>query len=87
MTASSTEDVCRDEGWQRGQRMSSVGWFFFLIIFLKMWTAFKIFIEFVTTSFLFYVRVFWLRGMWGLSSPTRDRTHPPPHHLHWKAKS
>ena len=26
---------------------------------------------------LFYVLVFWLRGMWGLSSPTRDRIHAP----------
>ena len=57
--------------------MLSVGCFF-LRIFLKMWTTLKIFIEFVTASFLFYVWVFWLRGMWGLGSPTRDRTCPPP---------
>ena len=37
--------------------------FFFLKVFL-MWTGFKVFIEFVTTLPLFYVLVFWLRGMW-----------------------
>ena len=41
-----------------------------------MWTLFNIFIEFVTILLLFfYVLVFWPRGMWDLSSPTRDRTH------------
>ena len=35
------------------------------------------FIEFVTILFLFYDLVLWPHGMWGLSSPTRDRTHIP----------
>ena len=39
-----------------------------------MWTIFKIFIEFVTTLFLFYALVFWPQGMWDLSSLTRDQT-------------
>ena len=43
-----------------------------------MWTIFKVFIEFVTILLLFYVLVFWPRGTWDLSSPTRD--------LHWEAK-
>ena len=42
-----------------------------------MWTIFKVFIEFVTIVFLFYVLVFWPQGMWDLSSPTRDGTHTP----------
>ena len=42
-----------------------------------MWTILKVFIEFVTISFLFSFLVFWLQGMWDLSSPTRDRTHAP----------
>ena len=42
-----------------------------------MWTIFNVFIEFVTILLLFYVLVFWLRGMWDLSSPTRDRTLTP----------
>ena len=42
-----------------------------------MWTSFKVFIEFVTILLLFYVLVFWPRGMWDLSSPTRDQTHTP----------
>ena len=42
-----------------------------------MWTIFKVFIEFVTILLLFYVLVFWLRGVWDLNSPTRDRTHTP----------
>ena len=33
---------------------------------------FKVFIEFVTILFLFYVLDFWLRGMWDLSFLTRD---------------
>ena len=42
-----------------------------------MWTIFKLFIEFVTILLLFFVLVFWPRGMWGLSSPTRVRTRTP----------
>ena len=45
--------------------------FFFLRFFL-MWTIFKVFIEFVTILLLFYVLVFWPRGMWDLSSPTKE---------------
>ena len=35
---------------------------------------FKVFIEFVTLSFLFSVLVFWQWGMLDLTSPTRDCT-------------
>ena len=42
-----------------------------------MWTIFKVFIECVTILLLFHVLVFWLQGMWDLSSPTRDRNHTP----------
>ena len=49
---------------------------FFFKIFL-IWTIFKVFIEFVTILLLFYVLIFWPRGMWDLSSPTRDRTPTP----------
>ena len=42
-----------------------------------MWTIFKVFIEFVTILLLFYVLVLWPRGMWDLSSLTRDRTRTP----------
>ena len=38
---------------------------------------FKVFTEFVTILLLFPVLVFWLRGMWDLSSRTRDQTHTP----------
>ena len=45
-----------------------------LFIFL-MWTILKVFIEFFfTVLLLFYVLVFWLRGMWDPRSLTRDRT-------------
>ena len=40
-----------------------------------MWTIFKVFIEFVTR--LFYVLVYCLQGMWGLSSLSRDQTCTP----------
>jgi len=39
-----------------------------------MWTTFKVFIEFVTVLFLFYVLFFWPQDMWNLSSLTRDQT-------------
>ena len=42
-----------------------------------MWTIFKVFIEFVRISLLFYVLVFWLWGMWDFSVLTRDRTRTP----------
>ena len=45
-----------------------------------MWTIFEVFIDFVTVLLLFYVLFlffFWLRGMWDLSSLTRDQTHTP----------
>ena len=63
----------------------SPGHFSFFLFFL-MWSLFKLFIEFVTKLLLFYVFgvffgdcfiVFWLRGMWDLSSLTRDRTCTP----------
>ena len=39
-----------------------------------MWTVFIAFIEFVTILLLFYILVFWPRGMQELRSLTRDRT-------------
>ena len=42
-----------------------------------MWTIFKVFIETVTILLLFYVLVFWPRGMWDLCSPVRDGTFTP----------
>ena len=48
---------------------------FVLKILFLMWTIFKVFIDFVTILLLVYVfwfLVFWPRGMWDLSSQTRD---------------
>ena len=48
-----------------------------------MWTIFKVFVEFVTILLLFYVFYFVIfvlfgpRGMWDLSSLTRDQTCTP----------
>ena len=42
-----------------------------------MWTIFKVFIECITILLLFYVLVFWPRGTWDLSSPTKDQTRTP----------
>ena len=42
-----------------------------------MWSSFKVFIDFATILFLFYVLVFWPQGTWDLNSPTMDRTHSP----------
>ena len=49
---------------------------FFFYDFL-MWTIFNVFIEFVTMLLLFFVLIVWPRGMWDLSSLTRDRTLTP----------
>ena len=42
-----------------------------------MWAILKIFTEFITIVLLSYVLVFWLQGVWDLSSPTGERTHIP----------
>ena len=39
-----------------------------------MWTISKVFIQFFTIFLLFDALIFWPRGMWDISSPTRDRT-------------
>ena len=51
--------------------------FLFVLFCFLMWTNFKVFIEFVTILLLFYVLVFWARGIRHLSSQARDRTHTP----------
>ena len=45
--------------------------------FKKMWTIFKVVIEFVTVLLLRYVLVLWLQGKWDFSSPTRVEPPPP----------
>ena len=54
---------------------------FFLFHFFLMWTIFKVFIEFVTLSHLFFffnvLLFFFPGGMWDLSSQTKDWTHTP----------
>ena len=51
------------------EREKKVCLFFF---FFLMRTIFKVFIDFVTALLLFYVLIFGPRGMWDLSSSTRD---------------
>ena len=65
------------QSWTRLKRLSSSSSNVLYIPFKKkdfflMWTIFKVFIEFVTMWLLSYVLIFWLRGMWDLSSQTRD---------------
>ena len=61
---------------------------FFVFLFFLMWPLLKVCIEFVTILLLFYVLVLWPRGMWYLSSPTRDRTCTPCIGLlnHWTTR-
>ena len=47
---------------------------FLFKIFFLMWTLFRVFIEFVTILFLYYVLGFWPGGMWDLNSLTRELT-------------
>ena len=49
-----------------------------------MWTVFKVFIECVTILLLFYILVFWPRGMWESLLPYQGWN---PHPLYWKAES
>ena len=64
-------------GWlDKGLRLLGSLILFFKIFFL-MWAIFEVFIEFVTTSLLFYFFVFWPPGTWDPSSPARDQTHTP----------
>ena len=51
-------------------------WWCHWLHLLFEWSLLKVFIEFVTVLLLFYVLVFWLRGMWDLSSLTRDWAAP-----------
>ena len=46
-------------------------------IFFLIWTIFKVFIEFTTILFLFYILIFWPQVMWDLSFLTRDQTGTP----------
>ena len=63
-------------------------WCFFFSFFSC--GQFLVFIEFVTALLLFNVLAFWPRGMWDLSSPTRDWTCSPcfgrGNCNHWTAK-
>ena len=48
---------------------------------------FKVCIESVTILLLFCILDFWLRGMWDLSSPARDRTHTLEDNVsHWTTR-
>ena len=60
--------------WTPQSLRSSCIYFIYLFLryFFWLWTIFKVFIEFVTVLLLFSVLVFWPRGMWDFSSPTRD---------------
>ena len=71
-----TYDIKRDIQRANTEEYCFVNFFLFLL-FCLMWTIFKVFIEFVTILLLFHVLVFWPRGMWDLSSLTRDWTCTP----------
>ena len=53
--------------------------FFWCGPFVKYWICYSIpsGLCFGGVVFFFFFLVFWPRGMWDLSSPTRDRTHTP----------
>ena len=48
---------------------------FSLSFFFLMWTIFKASVKLFAILFLFYILQYWPRGMWDLSSLTRDWTH------------
>ena len=54
-----------------------VMWNFFKIFCFLTWIIFKVFIEFATILFLFYVLVFWPRDMCDPNSLIRDQTCTP----------
>ena len=61
-----------------------------LFFFFYNGDNFKVFIEFVTILFLFYVLVFWPQGMWDLCSLMRDRSGTPWNRMrslnHWTTR-
>ena len=57
--------------WQK-KKIYYYYYFFLRFSFFLMWTIFEVFIQRVTILFLFPVLLFWLRGVWSLSSLTRD---------------
>lgn len=64
--------LCRNNKASKQVSTCFLRFWFFLI-----WTIFQDFIEFVTIFLLLYVLVFWPRGTWHLSFPTRDQTCTP----------
>ena len=50
---------------------------FFFLRFFWIRIIFKVFIEFVTIFLLFCILVFWPRGLWDPSFPTREPTLTP----------
>ena len=64
--------LCRNNKANKQVSTCFLRFWFFLI-----WTIFQDFIEFVTIFLLLYVLVFWPRGTWHLSFPTRDQTCTP----------
>ena len=60
-----------------------------LYSFFKMWTIFKVFIEFITILLPFNILFFLPQGMWDPSSLTMDGTYTRVHRptLNWRVKS
>ena len=74
----SPQTVLSRLGGLTGERARVLFFFKFLFCFFFDVDHFlKVFIESGTILLLSYVLVFWLCGMWDLSSPTRDRTRTP----------
>ena len=56
--------------------MNGIHVLFFILRFFDVGHFFKVFIEFVTVSLLFYVLVFGLQGVWDPTSPPGMDPHP-----------
>lgn len=58
--------------------------YFFLSVFLLMWTIFQAFVEFVTVLFLIYVLLFFFLAARHVDPAPTELN---PSSLHWKVKS
>ena len=50
-----------------------------------MWIILKIFIEFVTVSFLFYISVFWPQGVWKSQLSDQELNSLPLHSVQFSS--
>ena len=67
-------NIVLDSGVQLSDWVVYIYIYIYSFFLFWSWTIFKVFIAFVIILLLLYVLVFWPRGLWDLSFPSRDQT-------------